>query len=205
MLVVQMAPPGLQHANLRVGKIVDRPLEQVGRWNEVGVEDDDEIPGRRLQPLLQGAGLETDPVGAMEESHLATARTPLRNFRRANLGRLIGRIVEYLDFEPVGGVVQARHRVEQPGGDEFFIVQRQLDGHARQVGEQRFRPRQVATMSVVQVDHPVPVQPVTRQQPQHRKINAGGNLSKLIRHAGDCALDPPRFPAASCIFTDRAV
>jgi hypothetical protein len=46
---VEVVPAHLHHADLRLGEVVDRVVEDVGRRDEIGVEDRDELAGSRLQ------------------------------------------------------------------------------------------------------------------------------------------------------------
>ena len=62
VILVDVPPARLHHAHLRVGEMVDRPQEKVGRGNEIGVEDGDElacapVPCRpRAPPLCTRCG-----------------------------------------------------------------------------------------------------------------------------------------------------
>ena len=46
--------------------------------------------------------------------------------------RLVGRVVEHLDFEQVARIVDAADRVDQPVGDVHLVVERQLNRDDRQ-------------------------------------------------------------------------
>ena len=62
VVAVQIAPTGLHHPDVRVGEIVDGPLEKIGRRAEVRIENGDELSGGRLQPFLEGPGFKPGPV-----------------------------------------------------------------------------------------------------------------------------------------------
>src|SRR5437660_367412 len=47
---IQMAPPGLDHADFRIGEKMDRPLKQVWRRDEVGIENANKLTGGRFEP-----------------------------------------------------------------------------------------------------------------------------------------------------------
>ena len=57
VVAVQIAPARLHHADLRIGEVVNGAHQEVGRRNEIGVEDRDQFAGGGLQPFLQRAGL----------------------------------------------------------------------------------------------------------------------------------------------------
>src|SRR4051812_28122300 len=46
---IQMAPPRLDHTHLGVGEKMDGPLQQIWLRHEIGVENADQFPFRRLQ------------------------------------------------------------------------------------------------------------------------------------------------------------
>ena len=60
-----MAPPGLNHADARVGKEMDDLLQQVALRYKVGIEDRDEFTGGLMQSVLQSARFVSVPVGPM--------------------------------------------------------------------------------------------------------------------------------------------
>ena len=50
------------------------------------------------------------------------------------LARLVGRVVEHLDFEQLARIVDLADRVDQPVRDVHLVVERQLDRDAAAVG-----------------------------------------------------------------------
>ena len=62
---VQIAPARLHHADLGIGKVMDRARQEIRRRDEIGIEDSDEFAGRGLQTLLQSAGLVAVAIGAV--------------------------------------------------------------------------------------------------------------------------------------------
>ena len=67
--------------------------------------------------------------------------TPCAAWRRtassAMLARLVGRVVEHLDLEPLARVVDRADGVDQPVDDVHLVVDRQLDRDDRQRVERR--------------------------------------------------------------------
>ena len=45
--------------------------------------------------------------------------------------RLVGRVVEHLNLEPVARIIEAADRVDQPIGDIHLVVDRQLNSDDR--------------------------------------------------------------------------
>ena len=62
---VQIAPARLHHTDLRIGKEVNRPLQEIYRRNKVSVKDGNQFAGRCLQSFLKRAGLVAMPVFAV--------------------------------------------------------------------------------------------------------------------------------------------
>lgn len=57
----------------------------------------------------------------------------VRYASRGDGRRVVGGIVQNLDFQPFAGVVQRGHGVDQPADDLPLVVDRQLDRNERQV------------------------------------------------------------------------
>ncbi len=74
---VQMSPARLDHSDLRVGKEVDRLLQEIARRNKVSVENANEVTFRRREARLERAGLEADPIDAMNALHIEAALAQL--------------------------------------------------------------------------------------------------------------------------------
>ena len=62
IFAIQMLPASLDHADLRIGEVVDRFLQEIRFRNKIGIEDGDELALGRAQPVLQRARLEAGPV-----------------------------------------------------------------------------------------------------------------------------------------------
>src|SRR5688572_33450717 len=56
VMAVQVRPAGLNHADLRIGKVVDRLLDEIGWSHEIGIEDGNELVFCHLQSCLQSGG-----------------------------------------------------------------------------------------------------------------------------------------------------
>ena len=70
---IQMAPASLNHADLRVGEIMNRALKQIARRNEVGVQNANEFAIRRFKADCERAGFESGPINAMNQLRIETA------------------------------------------------------------------------------------------------------------------------------------
>src|SRR5690349_23374578 len=130
-----MRPAGLHHADARITEVVDHTHEPVFRWNEVGIEDGDELTFCGVETFLQRSGFESVAVAAMDVGDRITqSRVPL-NYGISNLYSFVSGIVEHLDVELVFGIVKAADRIDQPVHNELLVEDRELDGDARQLSE----------------------------------------------------------------------
>src|SRR5438045_3049954 len=64
---IQMTPPGLDHPDLVIRKVMDRFPQHVRRRHKVGVEDEDEFARARVQSMGQRSGLKPGSIGAMDQ------------------------------------------------------------------------------------------------------------------------------------------
>ena len=146
-LAVAVAPAGLHEARASIqDEEGDRLAEEIGRRDEVGVEDGHVLAPRGLQPLRQRAGLEARAVRAVQVPHVVPLRAELCDEARDQRRGLVRRVVEDLDLVPVRGVVEGANGAQQPLHDESFVPYRELrrdDGQilfgdlARETLEQR--------------------------------------------------------------------
>ena len=75
VVLVDVAPARLDHADLRVGREVrQRPLQEISARNEVGVENGDELAGRLREARLERAGLVARAIDAMDVADVEPAR-----------------------------------------------------------------------------------------------------------------------------------
>ncbi|OFV87115.1 MAG: hypothetical protein A3D93_06030 [Acidobacteria bacterium RIFCSPHIGHO2_12_FULL_67_30] len=83
---------------------------------------------------------------------------------------VVGRIVEHLDLQAVARVVERRHRVNQALDDVLLVVERQLYGYHRPLGGLGRDGRLPVGVFLVEIDHPVAVQPVEGQRAQDGEV-----------------------------------
>src|SRR5437867_12664143 len=51
IFTIDVAPPNLNHAHLRITEVIDDVLEEIRRRNEIGIEDRNEFAGCCLQAV----------------------------------------------------------------------------------------------------------------------------------------------------------
>ena len=128
-----MSPAGLDHRDLGVVvEIRQRAHQEVGRGDEIRVEDRDELPRRLLQTGIERARLVTGPIHAVEVVDIEAARGMAADGKLRDLFCLVGRIVQNLDLEQVLRVIELADGRDQPVGHVHFVEDRKLDGDPRQ-------------------------------------------------------------------------
>ena len=147
-------------------------LEDLGRSDEIGVEDQDELAGGRLEPVVEGARLETAPVVAVEVVDVESQRAVPFDGGLGDGAGLVGGVVEDLDLEQLLRVSDPGHGVDQAVHDVHLVVEGKLDGHPGKTRGQRGGPRPSVLVAEVQVDHDVTVQSEDREDHQGQEVEA---------------------------------
>ena len=138
-IAVQIAPARLHHTHFRIGEMMDGARQEIRRQNEFGVEDRDQLAGGRFQPFVQRPGLEAlaiRPVQIVDPMpHVAIALAQ----RLGELMRVVGRIVQHLDLQQLGRILDLHHLVDQPLQNVAFVIKGQLNRNRRQLFEAQRR------------------------------------------------------------------
>ena len=126
--LVEVVPAGLHHPGARVGHRGQQSLEEVGMGNEVRVEDEDVLTGRRFQARGEGARLIAGANGAVVDRDVDAALPPAPGAPPGEEGGLVGGVVEDLDLEAGARVREPAGRVDEPLCDVLLVVDGELDG-----------------------------------------------------------------------------
>ena len=180
VVAVQVVPAGLHEAGPPVGEQVgERPPQEVGPGDEVGVEDGHEGGVGGVEARLEGPRLETAAVRPVDPANVEPGGGALLHDRVGDPSGVVGGVIEQLHGEPRPGIVQRRHRPDQPFHDVALVEHRELKEHPRRValeergaaGPQPLRRRRGAgRMAGQPVDQHVPVGAIDRQQQQDDEI-----------------------------------
>ena len=109
--------------------------EEVGLWEEVGVEDCDKLARDGVVDLVHRARLVALPVGAADRLDLHALCSPVRDALIDDLpGLWIRRVVEALDVDLVLWVVHPAGVVDDATRDECLVEHGQLHAHGRHLG-----------------------------------------------------------------------
>src|SRR5262249_26274838 len=83
--------------------------QAVGFWNEVGVEDREQLALGDPQSVLKCPGLETRAVGSMDVMNVETLLCVLGDGRLSNIHGFVSRVVQHLYFKLLAWVVDLRY------------------------------------------------------------------------------------------------
>ncbi len=153
VLLVQMRPARLRHADVRTrqhGR--DDAAQKVGMRPEVGIEDRNELSAALGQAPSQRPGFEAAPIRPMEHAHVHAAGAMPGRARLGQCGRLVGGIVQNLNLQPVGRIIQRGRGVNQPLDDMLLVEDRQLHRDVRPLSV-FYLHRRSRVMPVTQVKH----------------------------------------------------
>src|SRR5271165_6495126 len=171
VVAVQVRPAGLHHADLGVGKVVDHFHQPLRRGREIGVEDGDKLASGDLQAGIERTCLVAFAIGAMVIADVVAQRRVAIDHGLRNLDRLVGGIIQHLDFQLFARVFQLADAVHQAINHVLFVEDWQLDRNPRQLREARRRLRDlVLAVLVIEVNQLVAMHAVKRQQDQHDEI-----------------------------------
>ncbi len=165
---IEMAPPCLDHAHLRIGKKMDRPAQKIGLRNEVGIEDTNEITLGGGQPGLQSAGFEPCAIDAVDQLHVESTTLQIRDAGGGQLPGVVRGIVEDLDLEKFPRIVDLADRFEQPLDHVNLVEDRQLHRYFWQLLEVAGRRHGSLPVFQEKVDNHIPMNPVGGKADQHR-------------------------------------
>ena len=160
---VDVAPARLHHGDLRIHEVVDGLVQEVGRRQEVGVENRDELALGDRHPCLERTRLEAGAIGAVEIRDVEPLRGGAADGQLRNRSRLVGRVVQHLHFEAIAWVVHQRDGIYQPVHHVHLVVDRQLHGHDRQLFKRARSDRHPILVLHVGIDQVVAMPPVAGQ------------------------------------------
>ena len=113
LVAVRVLPARLHHADR-----ADRRSAATSAQQEVGSGTKSASKMQNSSPcavhaVLERAGLEAGAVGAAQHLGVEPARAQARDLLVDDRARLVGRVVEHLDLEPVGRIVERARRADQ--------------------------------------------------------------------------------------------
>ena len=177
-----MAPTGLDHADLRIGEKMDRPLKQVWRRDEIGIENANKLTGSRFEPDGKRTGLESGPVDAMNQLNIEPALSQFFRTRCSHFARIVGRIVQHLDLQQISWVIELTDRTQKALHYVNFIKNRKLNRYFWQLPKLAGRNRRAFAVLEEEVNDEIPVNSVGR------KANEHGEVTRRPNHRAEASL-----------------
>ncbi len=116
----------------------------------------------------------------MDVRDVQSARRQSLAFRRRDIARLVGGVVQHLDLELLVRIVELGHGLQKPAHDVVFIEERQLHGDGRQLLEMALRLHIATYVLEKEIDDRPPVNAVCRQTNEHAQVT--GAPDKMIKN-----------------------
>ena len=182
---VEVVPARLHHAGPGIGHRGKEVVEEPGRGDEIGVENEDVVTGRRFETRGEGARLVAVAVGAVEDGDVDAFFPPLAGARPGEGGGVVGGVVEDLDLEEVAGVGEAAGGVDEALDDVLFVVDGELDGDAGEVAGGGWGPG-VGLGTARQPQEGDPVGGKGEEQEQHGAVERDRGKAEHSGHSGSC-------------------
>ncbi len=180
--LVEVVPAGLHHPDARVGHRGQQSLEEVGMGNEVRVEDENVLTGRRFQARGESARLVAGAVLSVVDRDVEAALPPAPGAPPGEEGGLVGGVVQDLDLEARTRVRKPAGRIDEPLGDVFLVVDGELDGDAGWWGAAGHRRRAHRCLSPRQGQQQQPMSGEGQQQGQHQPVERHRRDAEELSH-----------------------
>ncbi len=123
-----MRPACLDHADFGVCEVADDRTENGGWRDEVGIEDGDKFAGCGIEALFESARFVADAVAAEAVCNVVAKLAHFGTDCGADLGAFIDGIVEDLNLQAIGGIVQSTGCFDDAAGYWCFVEHGELDG-----------------------------------------------------------------------------
>ena len=169
---VDVAPADLHETDSGILEAAEGLLEEVLGHDEVGVEDDDELTGRGLQPFVEGARLVAGAIGAVKVVDVEALALIALDEAPRERNRLVRRVVEDLDLEQVLRIADPADRFEQPLDDVELVEDGKLDGDPGKNLGQRKRTGALVAVPEVEVHHHVTVETQDGKDDEGEEVEA---------------------------------
>jgi hypothetical protein len=186
---IQMAPATLDHPDFRIGEKMDCALEQIWRRYEIGVENADELAGRRFKSDRKCTCLESRPVDPVNELNIETALTQFLNAGSGHFPSVISRIIQDLDLEQVSRVIHFADRTQKALHHVNFIKNRKLHRYLWQLA--KLAGWNSRTFAVLQekINDEIPVNAIGRETDEHGEVTRRPNhVAEASLHKVGCQL-----------------
>src|SRR5262245_21713524 len=177
---VEVSPASLDHPDLGVSELVDGLVQELRVWNEIGVEDGNELASGDLQASLQRPRFESEAIVSMQIVDIDALPAQCVNRLASHVLGFVRGIVEELDLQKLWRVVDFRHRLDQSFNNEHLVVDRELNCNRGQRLESPWLGYTLL-VSQIQVHQLIAVQTVDRQDDQDGEVRDENEHIKSIQ------------------------
>ena len=184
-----MAPAGLDHADLGIGKEVDGLHQEIRCRDEIGIEDEDKLALAGLEALAQRAGLEAGAVDPVDVLDIEAGGAEPLHLGLGDVAGLVRGIVKNLDLEEVPGIIELADGLEEALDDVEFIENGELDGDPGQGVEFTCRYGHILPVLEEEINDHVPVNAVEAEAKENGEVTnspndvSGASVHRLILKA----------------------
>ena len=167
---VDVTPARLDHGDGRIDEERHRASQEVGRRNEVRIEDRDEVAFGDLHAGFERARLVARSIGPVKIADVDPLRRvpPHRLFGDA--ARFVGGVVEHLNLEELARILQPADGIDQPIRHVHLVVDRELNRDWRERLERPGGSRLLSLVLHVQVHQVVPVPTVDGKNDKNEEV-----------------------------------
>ncbi len=169
-----------------------QPDQEVLRRDEVRVEYRDERAARDFQPGFERACLVARAIRAVVVLDVDAFSREAPDGQLGDGPRLVGRIVEHLNFEALARILDLADGFHEAVRDVHLVVERELNRHDRDRIERAPGLRQPILVLHVEIDQVVPVPSIHGEHDQDEEIRSecqgfgGGHVvSGVITYIND--------------------
>ena len=156
--------------------------QEVGFRFKIGIKNGQELSPGLGRSMTQGSGLESGPVRPADRIDMDAAGLDLFDDPVDESGSLVGGIIQDLNFQPVGGIIEPGGSPDDSLGHIFLIIDRYLDRHRRPFPVRDRPGRQPIgvqfTGAGAVVDQQVDIQTVQHQKDRGQGINSEDGCGK---------------------------
>ncbi len=157
----------------------DRLFQEVGGRQEIGVEDRQEFAAALVETRLERSSFKSHAVRTVQMTDGVTLRLEGTDFGGSDLARIIGRVIQHLNVEPLARIVERADAVDQPLDHIALVINRQLDGDLRPRARGSYRRCGCCPFVIaeIEIQNPAAVQPVEGQQEDEEQIDPRENAA----------------------------
>ena len=190
--LVQVVPPGLDHAHGRVLERREQSVQEIRRGEEIGVQYQQELAPGPSQPRGEGTRLVPRPVASLKVLDRNALGAPVSDAGLRQRARFVRGIIEHLNLEGIPGILQPGHRIDQAFDHMLLVEDRKLHRDRGQHSTPAALGQRGRGLSGKRPQ--VEAMPGERQQEhQCEPVDGDGEIGEEVGHAAEQTLATNRW------------